>query len=182
MIVHVAAETLDDGHGVCRVPGIGPTALGVVKSWLGHHRVTVRPVIDLNDPPPPVDCYEIPTRHRQHVQLRHPASTFPWSTTTIGMDLDHIRPYLALKRGGPPGQTRVDGLAPNARTEHRCVTHGRWQRCTPEPGVMIYRAPHGDVYLTNHTGTHDLGNGAFAHQIWNLAEADQDTPTEPAAD
>ena len=159
MVVHIAAESFDDGHGICRVPGIGPTTMGVIKNWLGHHRVKVRPVIDLNDPPPPVDAYEIPDRHKRQVHLRHPASTFPWSTATNALDLDHVQPYLPRQRGGPPGQTRIDGLTPNARTEHRAVTHGGWQKRTPDLGTMLYRDPYGYVYLTNHTGTHDLGDG-----------------------
>ncbi|WP_152362330.1 hypothetical protein [Microlunatus speluncae] len=169
MVVHISAESLDEGRGICRVPGIGPTAMGVVKQWLGHHRVKVRPVIDLNDPPPPVDAYEIPDRHKRQVRLRHPASTFPWSTATNALDLDHVLPYVGRQRAGPPGQTRIDRLTPNARTEHRAVTHGGWQRRSPEPGTMIYRDPYGELYLTNHTGTHDLGHGPFAHALWTLA-------------
>ena len=42
---------------------------------------------------------------------------------------------------------------------------------------MLYRDPFGDVYLTNHTGTHDLGDDTFAHAIWTLAN----TSTLPAA-
>jgi hypothetical protein len=139
-------------------------------------------VIDLNDPPAPVDSYEIPDRHKRHVFLRHPASTFPWSTATNTLDLDHVMPYLPRLRGGPPGQTRIDGLTPNARTEHRAVTHGGWRKRTPEPGTMIYRDPYGDVYLTNHTGTHDLGDGAFAHAIWTLAAPRPVISTLPATD
>ncbi|GAB3763450.1 DUF222 domain-containing protein [Microlunatus parietis] len=164
--VYVDADALERGTGVCRVPGVGPTALGVVKDWLGHCSVTVRPVIDLNDPPPPVDRYEIPPRHRRHLALRQPASSFPWSTAMSGLDLDHVIPYLSRKRGGPPGQTGVDGLTPTSRTEHRLVTHGGWQRRQPEPGTMIYRSPYGDVYVTNHAGTHALGSGSFAQLTW----------------
>ncbi|MFC7621074.1 DUF222 domain-containing protein [Microlunatus sp. GCM10028923] len=166
LFVYVDADSLERGTGVCRVPGIGPTALGVVKDWLGHCCVTVRPVIDLNDPPPPVDRYEIPRRHRRHLALRQPASSFPWSTAMAGLDLDHVLPYLSMKRGGPPGQTGLDRLTPNSRTEHRLVTHGGWGRRQPEPGTMVYRSPYGDVYVTNHAGTHNLGSGDFARLIW----------------
>ncbi|NYE72966.1 hypothetical protein BKA15_004295 [Microlunatus parietis] len=31
---------------------------------------------------------------------------------------------------------------------------------------MIFRSPHGNVYLTNRTGTHDLGDGPVAHTLW----------------
>lgn len=171
LVVHVAAESLEQGTGACRVPGIGPTTLGTVKDWLGRCRVKVRPVIDLNDPPAPVDCYEIPRRHRRYLALRQPASTFPWSTATNGLDLDHVIPYLSRKRGGPPGQTAVDGLTPTSRTEHRLVTHGGWQRRQPEAGTMIYRSPYGDVYVTNHAGTHDLGSGSFARLTWAACTA-----------
>ncbi len=174
MIVHIAAESLEKGHGVCRVPGVGPTTMGIVKDWLGHCRVKVRPVIDLNDVPPPVDSYQIPDRQRRHMRLRQPGSTFPWSTATTQLDLDHVQPYVPRIRGGPPGQTRIDNETPNGRPEHRAVTHGGWNRRQPDPGVMLYRAPHGDVYLTNFSGTHDLGYGPFAHAIWKLAQPGHD--------
>jgi hypothetical protein len=170
LVVHIAAESLAGGHGVCRVPGIGPATMGTVRDWLGHHRVKVLPVIDLNDPPPPVDCYEIPDRQRRHVLLRQPASAFPWSTATLGLDLDHSDPYRPIDRGGPPGQTAVDALAPFARREHRAITFGGWQRRQPDPGTMIFRAPHGTIYVTNHTGTHDLGDGPFARAIWTTSD------------
>jgi hypothetical protein len=149
LIIHLSGESLEKGHGVCRVPGVGPTTMGIVKQWLGHSRVRVRPVIDVNDSPPPVDCYEIPDLHRRHLSLRQPASTFPWSTASGRLDLDHVRPFVPRMRGGPPGQTSIAKLSPAARTEHRTITHGGWQRRQPEPGTMLFRAPHGDVYLTN---------------------------------
>ncbi|NYE69254.1 hypothetical protein BKA15_000583 [Microlunatus parietis] len=31
---------------------------------------------------------------------------------------------------------------------------------------MIFRSPHGHVYVTNRTGTHDLGDGPAAHSLW----------------
>lgn len=167
LIVHISAEDLASGEGVCRVPGIGPTLKSVVGEWLGHDRVVVRPVIDLNDAPPPVDDYEIPDRHRHHALLRHPGSVFPWSTATTRLDLDHTVPYR--HKNGPPGQTRVDGLGPMSRYEHRAVTHGGWQRRRPDPTMMIFRSPHGNVYLTNRTGTHDLGTGPVAHALWAAA-------------
>jgi hypothetical protein len=163
VVVHIAAEELAQAEGVCRVPGVGPSLKSVVSEWLSHDRVAVRPVIDLNDVPPPVDAYEIPDRHRGHAFLRQPASAFPWSTATRKLDLDHTDPY---QQNGPPGQTRVEKLAPLARIEHRAVTHGGWRRRRPDPTTMIFRSPHGNVYLTNRTGTHDLGTGSVAHALW----------------
>ncbi|WP_152363558.1 DUF222 domain-containing protein [Microlunatus speluncae] len=172
LVVHVAAESLETGSGICRVPGIGPTTMGVVKDWLGHDRVNVVPVVDLNDPPAPVDAYEIPDRHRRYLRFARPGSSFPWSTATGNLELDHTVPYRSMGEGGPPGQTGIDALAPLARREHRAVTHGGWRRRQPEPGTMIFRSPHGDTQLTNHSGTFDLGRGMFARAVW-----DASTPT-----
>lgn len=88
--------------------------------------IDIESVIDLNDVPPPVDCHEIPDRRL--VQLRQSASTFPWSTATSRLDLDHVQPYVPRMRGGPPGQIRIDNQTPTARGEHRAVTHGGWNR------------------------------------------------------
>jgi hypothetical protein len=163
VVVHIAAEDLTETEGVCRVPGVGPALKSVVGEWLGHDRIVVRPVIDLNDAPPPVDAYEIPDRHREHAFLRQPASAFPWSTAIRRLDLDHTDPY---QPNGPPGQTRVEKLVPLARIEHRAVTHGGWRRRRPDPTTMVFRSPHGNVYLTNRSGTHDLGTGPVAHALW----------------
>ncbi|MFC7618906.1 hypothetical protein [Microlunatus sp. GCM10028923] len=166
VVVHISAEDLAQDEGVCRVPEIGPALKSVIGDWLHHDRVIVRPVIDLNDAPPPVDDYEIPNRHRDHALLRCPGSVFPWSTATRNLDLDHTDPY---RPNGPPGQTRVEKLIPLSRTEHRAVTHGGWRRRKPDPTTMIFRSPHGHVFLTNRTGTHDLGAGPVAHALWSAA-------------
>jgi hypothetical protein len=34
---------------------------------------------------------------------------------------------------------------------------------------MVFRSPHGDVWVTNYAGTHDLGDGSFAQAIWAAA-------------
>ena len=72
--------------------------MGIVKDWLGHYRVKVRPVIDLNDVPPPVDSYQIPDVQRRYMSLRQPGSSFPWSTATTRLDLDHVQPYVPRMR------------------------------------------------------------------------------------
>jgi hypothetical protein len=85
------------------------------------------------------------------------------------LDLDHVVPYLAPERGGPPGQTSIANLAPISRREHRLFTHAGWRRRQPEPGTLLVRAPHGHIYLTNNTGTHNLGTSTFANTIWTAA-------------
>jgi hypothetical protein len=89
------------------------------------------------------------------------------------LDLDHVIPYLAPERGGPPGQTSIANPAPISRREHRLFTHAGWQRRQPEPGTLLVRAPHGHIYLTNNTGTHNLGTSTFANTIWNAATEQQ---------
>lgn len=164
-----------------RVEDLGPMTLSTVRNWLLHQRITLRPVIDLNDHPPPVDSYEIPDQHRRHLALRHPASLFPWSTSQQGLDLDHVQPYLPSARGGTPGQTGLHNLAPLSRHEHRLFTHAGWQRRQPDPGTLLVRAPHGRIYLTNNAGTHDLGTSEFATAIWNAATPSPTSAPSPAA-
>ncbi|GAB3747165.1 DUF222 domain-containing protein [Microlunatus parietis] len=167
LIVHIAAETLAGEHGICRVPGIGPVLKGVVKDWLGHDRVKVVPVINLNDTPAPVDDYQIPPRHKRYLRFARPGSRFPWSTATGRLEFDHTQPY---RSAGPPGQTDIAKLTPLAKREHRAVTFGGWQRRQPEPDTMIFKSPHGDVQITNYSGTFDLGHGPFAHAVWTAAD------------
>ncbi|WP_179748004.1 hypothetical protein [Microlunatus parietis] len=128
MIVHIAAEDLVDGDGVCRVSEVGPVLKSVIGDWLGHDRVVVRPVIELNDVPPAVDDYEIPPRFRDQVLLRQPASAFPWSTSTRRLDLDHTEPYQ--HKDGPPGQTRVEKLCPMDRFEQLSRPGARCRDCS----------------------------------------------------
>ena len=170
LVVHIATESLEKGHGACRVPGIRPTTMGIAKDWLGHtpgqgaagDRLERGPAAgrQLRGPRPATALPAPATTH----------NSFPWSTASTGLDLDHVQPFLPTQRGGPPGQTRIENLAAASRPEHRAVAHGGWQRRQPDPAVMLYRAPHGDIYLTNHSGTHDLGDGTFAHAIWKLAQ------------
>jgi hypothetical protein len=108
-----------------------------------------------------LDCYEVPDRLRERIQLRSPASAFPWSAATgRRMDLDHTTPYTAT---GPPGQTRVGNLGPLTRYEHRVKTHGHgWRHRQPEPGVHHWRTPTGHHFTVDHTGTHPVAAGTTA--------------------
>ena len=80
----------------------------------------MKPVIDLPAGHIPVDCYEIPARLREQLQLRYPADVFPYAAgVSRRMDMDHTIPYLSPDRGGPPGQTRIGNLGPHVRRNHR---------------------------------------------------------------
>jgi hypothetical protein len=153
LYVHLTDETIRTGLGVARVEDVGPVTAQLVRDWLQHANVTVRPVIDLNQMPA-VDAYEIPTRIAEAVRLRSPVDCFPYATSTRrGLDLDHTQPYRHPDDGGPPGQTRQDNLAPITRTHHRVKTHGHWQVRQVYDGVLVWRSPHGRHYLVDHTGT-----------------------------
>jgi hypothetical protein len=170
------------GGGVARFEGVGPLTLGQVRRFLTdtHCEIKVQPVIDPQNSPP-VDGYEIPRRIRDAMFLRMPASCFPYATAAGRLEIDHTKAYLPTVRGGPPGQTGVHNLGPLIRFEHRVKTHGRWQVRQPEPGVWLWRSPHGALYLVTNAGTHTLGDGPFARRLWRAATATkQRTPAEPA--
>ncbi|HZL75552.1 MAG TPA: hypothetical protein VFB83_09270, partial [Propionibacteriaceae bacterium] len=157
--------------GVARVEDVGPVLLGRLRSLLGERcMISVKPVIDLPAGHTPVDCYEIPARLREQLQLRYPADVFPYAAgVSRRMDIDHTIPYLSPDRGGPPGQTRIGNLGPHVRRNHRRKTHAGWQVRQPEPGVWLWRSPHRRIYLVNATGTHPLGDTEFAQAIWRTA-------------
>jgi hypothetical protein len=159
------------GRGqVGRIEGVGPVTIDQIRRFLAssHCRIRIQPVLDSN--PAPVDSYEIPTRTREALRLRNPASIFPYApTTSRTMDLDHTTPYQPPDRGGPPGQTGLHNLGPLSRSHHRLKTFSRWTVLQPQPGIYLWRSPHHWIYLTTNTGTHDLGNNPFAHALWKAA-------------
>jgi hypothetical protein len=172
LYVHIALETLQARLGVTRVEDLGPIISSQVATWLKGCQITVKPVIDLNAAQIPTDAYEIPKAMRERVFLRHPGSMFPFSGA-VGrhLDQDHAIPY----QEGIAAQTGDDKLAPVWRREHRPITHGLWNRRMPQPGTLVFRAPHGRVLLVNQTGSHDLGHGEFAQRIWHAAAPRRDT-------
>ena len=171
--------------GLARVEDVGPVLLSRLRQLLGDRcQVLLKPVIDLNDTPAPVDSYEIPARIAEHLRLRQPVDVFPYAAGgSRRTDLDHSVAYRHPDHGGPPGQTGVGKLGPLVRYHHRVRTHGRWRLRQPEPGVDLWRCPNGRIYLVNATGTHPLGNADFAHQIWRAAKAPPppDKPPEKRA-
>lgn len=149
--VHVDAESVAAGTGVARVEGLGPACLGQLNQLLAGCRVTVRPIVDLNQVPA-VDCYEIPRSLREAATLRSPIEQFPFGTVgSRKLDLDHVIPF---DPDGPPRQTRLDNLAPLGRRAHRAKTHGGWKADTSRPGVLAWTSPTGRSYLITASGTH----------------------------
>ena len=174
LYVHLTEAALNatDPAEVCRVEGVGPVTARTVREWLGKPdvRITVRPVAVPGEATP-VDGYEIPHSVRESVLLRNPASAFPWSwcTDRRALQLDHVRPYLAMTRGGPPGQTAPRSMAPLLGTEHQRKTSRSWSERSPAPGVYLWRSPHGWVTLVTNQGTFPLGREATAQAMWRAA-------------
>ena len=142
--------------GVARIEGIGALDRTTLRRFLGHTRVTVRPVVDLNTIAP-VDQYEIPAGMRQHVLARNPVEVFPYSTRPAGScDLDHTEPYDWTAPAGA-GQTRPDNLGPLSRRTHRAKTARLWHLEQWQPGWYTWTSPHGFQYEVSPHGTTALG-------------------------
>ena len=152
--LHMSLESLRRGEGgVVRWESECPVTEQFVHDHLRPmHAYRIQPVIDLAGMPP-VDGYEIPDRHRAAVRLRTPADASPFAASVATrVDEDHTLPF----RPGESGQTRVDNLAPLGRFGHRVKTHGSWTVRQPFNGIILWRDPHGQVYLVDHTGTHKI--------------------------
>jgi hypothetical protein len=161
LYVHASEATFrgaEESPGVVRVEGVGPVTTAQAVEFLRHCNVTVKNVIDLGDQHP-VDGYEVPEPMAEAVRLLHPTCVYPWSpSSSRGADNDHSKKYVPQDRGGPPGQTHPDNLGPLRRPEHRVKTHGRgWRHYQPEPGIYLWRTPHGFWVRVDHTGSHALG-------------------------
>ncbi|NUR96843.1 MAG: DUF222 domain-containing protein [Kribbellaceae bacterium] len=152
LYVHLTDHTLATGNGVLRVEELGPLLATQLTELLGHDQVILKPVIDLHDQVS-VHSYEIPTRIRERVRLRHPVDMFPYgaSEATTRMDQDHITPY---DRTGPPGQTSTDNLTPLTRLHHRAKTFGGWSSRRLPTGAIEWTSPHGFRFHVDHAGTH----------------------------
>jgi hypothetical protein len=58
---------------------------------------------------------------------------------------------------GYPGQTGMHNLGPMTAFHHRVKTHAPgWQHAQPFPGIYLWKAPHGSIFLVDHTGTRQL--------------------------
>jgi hypothetical protein len=148
--VHVSAHSALSGIGIARVEQVGPLTVAGLGRHLADCRITVAPVIDLNQPIA-VDQYEIPDPIRRAVTQRDTHSRFPWSVTPASAcDLDHTVPWSASE---PSGQTATDNLAPLARREHRTKSYGHWRPTTATAGTITWTSPHGLTYATGPFGT-----------------------------
>ncbi|MGO4255813.1 HNH endonuclease signature motif containing protein [Marmoricola sp. RAF53] len=152
LYVHLPADTTDATALVEN--GGGPHLLtqAQVARWCGNPdvAVTVKPVIDLHRPLG-TGSYEVPDRIKEHVDLRDGSCVFPYCARRARTcQKDHTRPYAA------GGRTHTDNLGPLCQHHHNLKTHGRWTYSAIEPGVYLWRSPHGYAFLRDHEGTQDL--------------------------
>jgi len=165
--LHLSAEALRAGAdrqgAVVRWEGEGPVTHRFVHEHLRPlHRYVIAPVVDLAGQAP-VDAYEVPDRHRSALVLRSPGDCFPFGsrlfTHADRADVDHTEEYRPAGPAGP-GERRLSSRLENygflGRFHHRVKTHGHWTVRQPFPGVYLWRDPHGQVYLADHTGTHKV--------------------------
>ena len=160
MYLHFAGDDLAAGvSGVARWEGEGPVTHAFVHEHLRPlHRYVVKPVIDLARQAP-VDAYEIPDRLRDALHLMAPADVFPFaSSTSRNVDVDHTEEYDASNATGleKHWSTRLSNLGPLGRLHHRIKTHGRWVVRQPFQGIYVWRDPHGQVYVVDHSGTRQV--------------------------
>jgi hypothetical protein len=166
LYVHMSEESfLRQCRGAVRVEDVGPITVEQAVEFLHHCHVTVRPLLDLNDSPA-VDSYESSPRVREVIELRQPVEVFPWGTlSSRKADKDHTREYVSPDNGGPPGQTTPDNMGPLGRSHHRLKTHGGWRLTQPQPGVFLWRSPHGYGARVDASGTHALGRVAAPQTV-----------------
>ncbi len=160
LYAHLEADDLDlDADGgaalaVGSVEKLGAATITKLRQWVGHHQVVVQPVLNMQRRDA-VDQHDPPAWMQELVRLRDGHCVFPACRVDArDCDLDHEIPYQLIEDGGPPGQTRPDGLACLCRRHHRAKTAGRW-RCTRTPeGHYLWHGPHHATYLVTPTGTH----------------------------
>ena len=169
---HLTEEAIRHGNGLVRPEHGEPLTVNQLIEFLAGAgcRIRVQPVLD-PAATAPIGGYEVSHRLRAAVRYWQVGDVFPFGTcTSPTMDLDHTEPYVPMDYGGPPGQTRVGNLGPMARSSHRAVTHGGWQKHQPEPGYFLHRSPCGYVYLVTNQGTLALGRTEFSRTVWNAVQ------------
>jgi hypothetical protein len=155
VFVHVDADALTHQAGLARVEGMGPMLVQSLAELLGHHDVSLQPVIDLSQQVR-VDRYEHGESLKDTIWLLTGGDVFPFTPRTATrdeVDFDHVQAY---DRHGPPGQTGTHNSGPLRRRHHRWKTHGGYRCRQAGPGRHLWQTPHGLCFLVDHTGTHRL--------------------------
>ena len=135
-----AATSAAGGFGILAAVTMTPDQL---RDWCQQAgtRVTVRPVLDLNENLT-TDSYETTPLQKEQAWLTHPCCVFPGCTRpSRGKDTDHITAH-------PFGRTESRNLAPLCRFHHRIKTHAGWTYTRTGPRTFQWVSPMGHRYVT----------------------------------
>jgi hypothetical protein len=150
LYVHLHEAALHGTPTVARVEGLGPSTLTGVTGLLAGCKVTVKPVIDLNQRVR-TTAYEHPESLKERVHLTTGGDYWPYATSASRhVDYDHPTPYSAQS---PPGQTGTHNSGPLGRRHHRWKTHAGYQARQSGDGRYAWLSPHGLGFIVDHTGT-----------------------------
>ena len=121
--------------------------------WLDQSQVTIQPVLR-TDRSDAVDQHDPPQWMRELVILRDRTCVYPYcERSSRDCDLDHIKAYVAMDDGGPPGQTNPHNLAPLCRRHHRAKTHAGWTYRRNPDGTYTWHTPHDRTLVVSRDGT-----------------------------
>ncbi len=151
-VLHLHADATSGTAHRWREERAGAMTLDEAADLVGHSRVTVRPVIDLDDlvDEPPASGYIPSVSLAEAVRLAFETDVFPWGTAPARRcDLDHQVPW-------PIGPTSLTNLAPLGRGHHRPKTHGAWTVARTGPGVHERTSPTGRRFRVDRHGTRQL--------------------------
>jgi hypothetical protein len=112
-----------------------------VREWCQQAgtRVTVRPVLDLNENLT-TGGYQATGRQKEQAWLTHPCCVFPGChRPSRGKDIDHITAW-------PRGRSESRNLAPLCRFHHRLKTHAGWTYTRTGPRTFTWTSPLGHTY------------------------------------
>jgi len=154
---------------VTRVEQLGPMLTDQLRRLLGHARIDLKPVIDLNSGRS-VNGYEHPPDVVERGFLRTTGDVFPHAQSqSRAFDSDHP---VAYDDTGPPGQTGDHNHAPLGRRNHRAKTHLGYRVTQLGPGRYLWRTPHGLCRLVDGSGTHVIDE-ATAQRLIDGASTDR---------
>ena len=160
--VHLSHETLvRDAGGVARFEGGDPITIDFVRRYLApHHRFTITGILDLAAIAPPTATRSPPPtapRSRSSPPPTPSPSPPPWpptpappststtpSTTSPSTTADH------------PASPESATTHPSAASTTASRPSAAWALRQPFPGIWIWRDPHGQHYLVDHTGTRKI--------------------------
>lgn len=157
--LHIDRQTWLTQAGGAELAGHGLVTAEQAFQRLRHSRVTIKPVVDLDDEvrwSSASDTFD--GGLREAVLLANRWNPFPYADAESrrGDDIDHTLPR---KLGG---ETRIDNGGPLRRRLHRHKTFAKgWRVKQPFTGIFVWRSAEGRIYLVDRRGlTHDLGFGA----------------------